>query len=303
MAVEAMAWAFSQQVASGSTAKLVLLGIANHARRDGSGSWPAVSTLATYASCDVRTVQRALKRLRDEGLITETGRGPRGTVEYRLSGMVSADVGVTDCRGDLPREGEADCRGDRLPGRHSGPQGVTTVSPEPSLTVHSSFSLRSKEENVQENDNEHEPDSFAVPKVRWRGRQVPQPTIELAIGILDAFNAAAGTNYRPLDGQGKPSGNLSRILGALDADDRIDLPAASQMIRVAFARRFWQGRPQTGVVFGPGVREGLLEEALNPQPAGHARPKSPSLIAAEDRFSRLRAMHAEAVAEEGGVAS
>ena len=43
------------------TAKLVLLGIANHAG-DG-GSWPSVPTLAVYANVDERSVQRAVDQL------------------------------------------------------------------------------------------------------------------------------------------------------------------------------------------------------------------------------------------------
>ena len=46
---------------SSGTAKIVLLGIANH---DGDGgAWPAIDTLAKYARVDRRNVQRALERL------------------------------------------------------------------------------------------------------------------------------------------------------------------------------------------------------------------------------------------------
>lgn len=50
---------------SKGTAKLVLLGIANH-EGDG-GAWPAVATLMRYAHADRRTVQRAIERLVDLG--------------------------------------------------------------------------------------------------------------------------------------------------------------------------------------------------------------------------------------------
>lgn len=43
------------------TAKLILLGIANHAG-DG-GAWPYVETLARYANVDERTAQRAIREL------------------------------------------------------------------------------------------------------------------------------------------------------------------------------------------------------------------------------------------------
>lgn len=55
-----MALVLHHSRASG-TAKLVLLGIANH---DGDeGAWPAIDTLATYANSGVRTVQYALREL------------------------------------------------------------------------------------------------------------------------------------------------------------------------------------------------------------------------------------------------
>lgn len=68
MSVEAIAWALRRQDVRG-TDKLVLIGLANHADPHGRNAWPAVSTLAVYASVDKRNVQRALTRLEDAGLV------------------------------------------------------------------------------------------------------------------------------------------------------------------------------------------------------------------------------------------
>lgn len=66
MSVEAIAIALHHSRATG-TAKLVLIGIANH---DGDGgAWPAVDTLAKYAGVHRRNVQRALERLEQLGEI------------------------------------------------------------------------------------------------------------------------------------------------------------------------------------------------------------------------------------------
>lgn len=60
MSLESIAIALHHSRASG-TAKLVLLGIANH---DGDGgSWPSVATLARYANVSRRNVQKAVERL------------------------------------------------------------------------------------------------------------------------------------------------------------------------------------------------------------------------------------------------
>ena len=50
------------------TARLIMLGIANH---DGDGgAWPSVATLAKYAGCDPRSVKRCLRELERIGEIS-----------------------------------------------------------------------------------------------------------------------------------------------------------------------------------------------------------------------------------------
>ena len=66
MSVESMAIALHHSRATGS-AKLVLLGIANH---DGDGgSWPSIGTLAVYANVSDRNVQVGLDKLEQLGEI------------------------------------------------------------------------------------------------------------------------------------------------------------------------------------------------------------------------------------------
>lgn len=64
MSVEAMSAVFNHSAATG-TAKVVLLGIANH-EGDG-GSWPSIERLMRYAQADRRTVQRAIEKLIEIG--------------------------------------------------------------------------------------------------------------------------------------------------------------------------------------------------------------------------------------------
>lgn len=64
MSVEALAAVLHHSRSKG-TAKLVLLGIANH---DGDGgAWPTVATLAKYAGCNERNVQKAIQQLVGRG--------------------------------------------------------------------------------------------------------------------------------------------------------------------------------------------------------------------------------------------
>lgn len=54
-----------------STRKLVLLGYANHAHKDGTAAWAKPETVAEYANCSKRTVQRHMAKLLADGYIRE----------------------------------------------------------------------------------------------------------------------------------------------------------------------------------------------------------------------------------------
>lgn len=52
------------------TAKLILVGLAEHAHDDGTAAFPSRAKLATYGECSIRSVQRHLKYLRRLGFIS-----------------------------------------------------------------------------------------------------------------------------------------------------------------------------------------------------------------------------------------
>lgn len=82
MSVESLAVVLHHSRSTG-TAKLVLIGIANH---DGDGgAWPTVGTLAKYAGINPRGVQKALARLRSLGEIS---------VEQRAGGTADCPDGL-----------------------------------------------------------------------------------------------------------------------------------------------------------------------------------------------------------------
>jgi len=69
-----------------SAEKLVLLAMADHARDDGTGCYPAIGTLAKKTSLSRRGTQKLIRRLQVAGFITDTGKLSRlGTVEYTLT--------------------------------------------------------------------------------------------------------------------------------------------------------------------------------------------------------------------------
>lgn len=71
MSVEAISWAFQQPVPH-SSAKFVLVAMANHADGD-MRCWPSSGHLCEQTSQDRKTVQANLQRLRDWGYIADTG--------------------------------------------------------------------------------------------------------------------------------------------------------------------------------------------------------------------------------------
>ena len=86
MSNEAINWALEQPV-SKSSSKFVLVAMANLAGPEMT-CWPSYKHLTSATSLDVKTVQAGLKRLRDEGFISDTGerKGATGQViVYRLN--------------------------------------------------------------------------------------------------------------------------------------------------------------------------------------------------------------------------
>ena len=90
------------------TEKFILLALCEKADNDGTNAWPSVKTLARYAECSERTVQRALGRLRQTGWIAVTHRATRYRPQnyavnlQRLQGCQPVTRGATSVavRGD-----------------------------------------------------------------------------------------------------------------------------------------------------------------------------------------------------------
>lgn len=114
MSVQAMAAVWQHSKARHGSL-LVLLAVADHAKADGTGAWPAVETLATQARLSERAARDALRDLERLGeLITHPGKGPRGTNLYDVI---------------LPGLGGAEIAG----GQNGAPE-MSQTAPEPPLT-------------------------------------------------------------------------------------------------------------------------------------------------------------------------
>lgn len=113
MSIESMALVLNHSQAKG-TDKLVLLGIANH-QGDG-GAWPTLATLARYANCSERTVQRSISVLVDLGELL---------VEVNSGGTMRTDPRYRPNRYEVVLRCPADCDGSM---QHRVGSGATSVS-------------------------------------------------------------------------------------------------------------------------------------------------------------------------------
>lgn len=69
MSVEAISWALNDAPVDNPTSKLVLIALANHARPDGSSSFPSVARLCRYTCLSERSVRLHLAGLEQQGII------------------------------------------------------------------------------------------------------------------------------------------------------------------------------------------------------------------------------------------
>lgn len=79
MSWQASGWALKESPAKDCQAVVILMAIADHAHPDGTAAWPSQATIADYARCSIRTVQRRLAELEAYGLIR---RGDQNLVSH-----------------------------------------------------------------------------------------------------------------------------------------------------------------------------------------------------------------------------
>lgn len=87
MSVEAIGWAFSVKIKP-SSLKFLLVALANNAMAETGLAWPSIDYLANATGMDRKTVVSNLANLRDQGLITDTGKRVGATKQipvYRLN--------------------------------------------------------------------------------------------------------------------------------------------------------------------------------------------------------------------------
>lgn len=106
MSVEAITWALKQPVKH-SSAKFVLVALANCADAENARAWPSVAYLCEATSQDRKTVLANLKRLIDTGFIQDTGLrtgSTKSVVVYQLSSTENGTPKQSQERDSLDKE-------------------------------------------------------------------------------------------------------------------------------------------------------------------------------------------------------
>ena len=94
MSVEAITWALKQPVKH-SSAKFVLVALANCADGANGRAWPSIAYLCEATSQDRKTVMANLKRLIDTGYIQDTGSRMGSTKSVVVYQICSTETGTT----------------------------------------------------------------------------------------------------------------------------------------------------------------------------------------------------------------
>jgi hypothetical protein len=276
MSVEVIARVLSDSPTAGN-AKVVLLGIANHAHPDGSHAYPSVETLARYARVSRRTVQRVLRALERDGQIVREGVGPHGQIAWRVVfPQPRLQLDDEPQRGrQLDAREAVDVTGVKLTrGVTAGAEGVTPVSPEPSLEPSSSLeSARASSDRTVTHDR----------------RRATAEQITAGERLLGVFNEVTGRRLGAWTGTGQASESLRQIIGALIDHPEIttdEWEAAIRRMAIAIeqgtAPSWTGGRLRLGQIFGPRAREWALDDRAPTAPAAR-RPGDPEREERRDR--------------------
>lgn len=124
MSVAALSWVLEHSDARLAD-RLVLLSLADHAKSDGTCSWPSIDTIARHARISRRQAQYSLASLEESGAIVRTGVSRAGTTIWTVAMAIQIAF-------DPAEDGGADtARADSAPVQNPT-NGGAEVAPDPS---------------------------------------------------------------------------------------------------------------------------------------------------------------------------
>ena len=101
-------------------------------------------------------------------------------------------------------------------------------------------------------------DTGSPPAAKLGGKAATPREWECIEAGLDEFNRQAGSRLGALRGDGRLSDAGTRIGMRARQWPSLTPEDFRAIVRRGFARPWWKGRPSVGVVFNPGIFEGLI---------------------------------------------
>jgi hypothetical protein len=214
----------------------VLIVLADHASADGTNAWPSVATIAAEARISERSARYALRALEAGGHIEHVSEGPKGTRNYTVltPGAKSAPPGAKSA-------GEG--------GAKSAGEGGQPLPPNrPKGNRPKSLSLSGGMGGPGGNGTPPLPAEVS-------GKKVTTAELTLALGVLEAFNLRADTQFTPAP-------HLPSIVRRIREHPRLELEGHRKIIAAVFKRPWWKDRPAPNVIYGnAAVFERSMEES------------------------------------------
>ncbi len=285
VSIEVLAWVMRHSEAKLSD-RLVIFALADHAKADGTSSWPSVKTLSERTKLSERQVQRSLTALEDAGEILQTGTSRYGTKVFSLPFYISAMGGDNLSQGD--REGVTST----TTGVTSTTGNVDQMSPDPSLEpletrpeptrARGAVALRTGGQVVALHGGVLERPSWKVDRVG-----VTEAEGGLARAVLATWNDLTGQKLTSKDW-------LAKIILRIREHPDLGLDSHEHVITAALRDPWWSGPASPSVVYGNGAQ---FERCVEHVRAGGATSSRPA------RFGRgLSARQIGEMFGEGGVA-
>jgi hypothetical protein len=213
--------------------RLTLIALAEFAHDDGTKAFPSIETLVERTRLSRSGVKSALKSLREDGSIEETGKTRSGTIVYTVN-----------MGGQNPTGSESD------PGQNPT-SGGSNSDPDPSVEP------SSLEEGARE-----------VAKLKIGGNPVNPERWQTTCAVLALFNTYALKKLRAVTSAGEPSEAAKRIYGRVGKYPDITLEEHKDIIQRTLKSKWWgEGEPSVGVVYGPRVFEDNITRGLSSRAA------------------------------------
>lgn len=283
VSVEAITWAYRQEIVSGP--KFVLVTLANSC--DDSGvTWRGQASIEKATGFGRRTVGTHMQSLEAERLI---GRLPR----FRKNGSRTSDYTILGCAGERSPMMPPDP--DEVPSALLALLDHAQISPRADFDVDHAQILGGPPEPSGETSGGERRARVARGSVRIGGSAMNAEAWELAQRVLAEFNAQAGRKYRALKSSGAPSLAATYVYKRIREYPDLTFEEHADIVRRTIASRWWkeEGPPSFNVVYGPNVfEENITRPGAPARRNGHA-PAVSETVKRGDEILR-RAMRGEA---------